>query len=140
MRHKRRNHLLGLGCPASRRVGHTPVFSLDAVSMKLNRLETTGAMSGWISGHKAVLKSGSKIIVQGGDIWVEIDGKNDLVENNHRMPERALVPESGACPGPDRNLAARVQRGTTEEGARRADARRLRQAADRKVSYSSSGL
>ena len=38
--------------------------------------------------------------------------------------QRALVHEFGPCASPHRNLATRVQRGTTEEGARRPDARR----------------
>ena len=43
-----------------------------------------------------------------------------------RVPERALVHQPGACPGRHRDVAAGVQRGATEEGTRRADARRLR--------------
>ena len=42
-----------------------------------------------------------------------------------RVPERALVHEPGACPGRHRNVATGVQRRATEEGTRRADARRL---------------
>ncbi len=45
-----------------------------------------------------------------------------------RMPQRALVHPPAACPDSHRDLAARVQRGTTEEGSGREDAKRLREA------------
>ena len=42
-----------------------------------------------------------------------------------RMPQRALVHQPGACPSRHRDVATGIQRGATEEGTRRADARRL---------------
>ena len=51
---------------------------------------------------------------------------------SRRMPQRALVHQPAARPRRDRELAAGIQRGTTEEGTRRADARRLREADGRK--------
>ncbi len=53
-----------------------------------------------------------------------------------RMPERALVHEPGARPSRDRDVATGRQRGATEEGTRRADARRLCQTADEGNGYS----
>src|SRR5688572_18522782 len=52
------------------------------------------------------------------------------------MPQRALVYQPGPCPSGDRGLATGIQRGATEEGTRRADARRLCQAADQRNGYS----
>ena len=42
-----------------------------------------------------------------------------------RMPQRALVHQPGPCASRDRDVATGIQRGTTEEATRRADARRL---------------
>ena len=53
-----------------------------------------------------------------------------------RVPQRALVHESGSYPGPRRGLATRVQRGAAEEGTGRAHARPVRQAAGRGTQYS----
>ncbi len=53
-----------------------------------------------------------------------------------RMPQRALVHQPGACPSRHRDVATGIQRGATEEGTRRADARRLRQTADEGNGYS----
>jgi transposase InsO family protein len=53
-----------------------------------------------------------------------------------RVPQRALVPESQACPGDHRGLAAGIQRGATEEGIGWPDTGCLCEAAGRKISYS----
>ena len=53
-----------------------------------------------------------------------------------RMPERTLVLQSAPCTATDRGVATRVQRGATEERARRADARAARQTTGNNIDYS----
>ena len=53
-----------------------------------------------------------------------------------RVPQRALVHQPGARTRGDRNVATGIQRRATEEGPRRADARRLCQDADKGNEYS----
>lgn len=72
-----------LGYMGSRQVGHTPVYSLDIDTLRINKLSTQGEAPGWISRHKTSL-SGDELIVSGGKIWVKEDDKFDLVENSNR--------------------------------------------------------
>ncbi len=70
-----------LGYPDDRVDGETPVYALDIVSMKIEKVPTTGAKPGWISEHKTELVDG-KLVVNGGNVWVDNNGVPDLVKND----------------------------------------------------------
>ncbi len=58
-----------LGYLEDRRPGYTQVFRLDIKTLKVERLETRGAMPGWISKHKASYDGQSVITVKNGKIF-----------------------------------------------------------------------
>ena len=70
-----------LGYPEDRKSGYTPVFKLDIPTMRMDRLETTGHMPGWIYKHKAVLNGDGDIVISGGTIWTTEGDKKTFVEN-----------------------------------------------------------
>lgn len=46
----------------------TPVYRLDLNSMAISKVETSGEMPGWISGHSAILSLPEEITVSGGKV------------------------------------------------------------------------
>ena len=72
-----------LGYSNSRKVGHTPIYSLDIDTFKIRKIKTSGEAPGWISRHKTVL-SGHELILSGGKIWVREGEKFNLVDNSDR--------------------------------------------------------
>lgn len=70
-----------LGYPDERRPGTTPVVILNLETLAISSVQTTGAVPGWIHGHKATLsEDGSSILIQGGKL--DRGGENkSLVEN-----------------------------------------------------------
>ncbi len=70
-----------LGYREDRQPGHTPVCRLDVDSLKIEKVDTRGDGPGWISKHKAASKDGREIVVKGGKIICEIDGKEAYVKN-----------------------------------------------------------
>lgn len=55
-----------LGYRESRKVGQTPVYCLDTLTMKIRALATTGDSPGWIYKHKARLSDKNTIAIIGG--------------------------------------------------------------------------
>lgn len=72
-----------LGYMGTRQSGHTPVFRLDISTMEIEKIKTTGKKPGWISGHKATLDDDLKIIIKGGEKYIDSGDKKDLIENKH---------------------------------------------------------
>ena len=68
-----------LGYPEDRQPGVTQVLSLSTKDFSISRVHTSGAMPGWISTHRSILKNG-QIIVSGGQVWTG----TDLIENERR--------------------------------------------------------
>lgn len=69
-----------VGYRERRRAGFTPVYRLDAKTLRVEAVVTSGECPGWIARHRAVLK-GSEIEVTGGETHVAPDAK---LEPNHR--------------------------------------------------------
>ena len=72
-----------LGYPESRRVGQTPVYSLDINTFGISSLSTSGEAPGWISSHKTRLVN-RELIVSGGEVWIKRAGSFDMA-SNHRQ-------------------------------------------------------
>lgn len=72
-----------LGYPESRRVGQTPVYSLDINTLRISKVSTSGEAPGWISGHKTKLVN-RELVVSGGEVWIEHAGSFDLVSNQRQ--------------------------------------------------------
>src|ERR1700760_3482427 len=64
----------GLGYPADRRSGFTPVYRLNLNNYEISQIPTHGAMPGWIYKHSCDILAG-KMIVRGGEIFEERNGK-----------------------------------------------------------------
>ncbi|CAB9511030.1 expressed unknown protein [Seminavis robusta] len=61
-----------VGYPQDRRPGFTPVFGLHVDTWKMERIETSGDMPGWIARHKAVYDPlSSSISITGG--WIIVN-------------------------------------------------------------------
>src|SRR5262249_15187763 len=64
-----------LGYRDDRTPGRTPVYSLDLGTYRINRLDTTGQVPGWINRHETGFDAGRRVItVRGGEVLVERDG------------------------------------------------------------------
>jgi ankyrin repeat protein len=72
----------GLGYQGRRRFGETPVYRLDADTLQIHRVETSGEPPGWISRRRAVLVSSNEIRVWGGKIAKEV-GDTESYDDNH---------------------------------------------------------
>jgi ankyrin repeat protein len=59
-----------LGYPRDRRPGFTPVHRLDVLNWRMEAVETSGEMPGWISNHRASLR-GDEIWLTGGKVMKE---------------------------------------------------------------------
>ena len=57
-----------LGYVDARKPGHTQVLSLDTESLRIEQIETTGDIPGWIYGHQAQLQDDG-IFITAGDIY-----------------------------------------------------------------------
>lgn len=68
-----------LGYPAQRRPGETPVYRLHCGSWRIEKVQTTGEMPGWIHRHKAQAISNHQIRISGGKI--DDGSANALVDN-----------------------------------------------------------
>lgn len=71
----------GLGYKDARRVGHTPVYSLDLTAYSVSEFETSGAMPGWIFKHEASFDASGFVTIRGGQIVEERDGKQIFRSN-----------------------------------------------------------
>lgn len=76
-----------LGYPEQRKEGHTPVYRLKLESWKIEAVETSGEMPGWIHGHRSRYDpAGNAISVTGGDIHVIAeDGHPELKPNDEQF-------------------------------------------------------
>lgn len=57
-----------LGYRGKREYGMTQVFELDLQTLKMERIETSGEMPGWVHRHRATLLEGGFIEVSGGKV------------------------------------------------------------------------
>jgi hypothetical protein len=71
----------GLGYPADRRPGTTPVFALDVRRWEFTAIETGGHPPGWLSNHEAHVDTDGVITIQGGDL-VEDHGGSQRFRRN----------------------------------------------------------
>lgn len=72
-----------LGYDEDRRPGYTQVYRLDIRTLKMERIETSGEMPGWISNHKAFFDGHSTITIVGGKLIINEDGEEDYVDNKY---------------------------------------------------------
>lgn len=64
-----------LGYRDARRFGCTPVYTLDPSSYQISEIEASGEMPGWIFEHDAELHANEIIVLRGGQLIEEVDGK-----------------------------------------------------------------
>lgn len=83
-----------IGYPDDRVPGHTPVYSLDLATYRIDRLDTAGQMPGWIGRHEAELDAGRRVItVRGGEVLIEREGGGRFRRNieEYELDLRTLV-------------------------------------------------
>ncbi|MDF2444817.1 MAG: Ankyrin [Moraxellaceae bacterium] len=81
-----------IGYYGTRRYGHTPVYRLDIRSWRMEEVQTTGDMPGWIYRHRATLMGEHEIRVEGGTVVLQQDGEESHVGNSacHVLDLRTL--------------------------------------------------
>jgi len=62
----------GLGYRGQRRPGPTPVRRLDTSTMAIAPVNATGASPGWLSGHRAHLRSHTEIVISEGTVLTSL--------------------------------------------------------------------
>lgn len=71
-----------IGYPDDRVPGHTPVYSLNLASYRIDRLDTAGQPPGWIGRHEAELDADRRVVtVRGGEVLVEREGGGRFQRN-----------------------------------------------------------
>jgi hypothetical protein len=71
-----------IGYPADRVPDHTPVYSLDLATYRIDRLDTTGQMPGWIGRHDADLDPARRVLtVRGGEVLAVREDKQRFRRN-----------------------------------------------------------
>lgn len=97
----------GLGYPAKRYYGTTPVYRLDTNSFRIQKIETYGEFPGWIYNHSADLNGQSIIRVKGGEVLEKArDGEThrlnefdfELNLNTLEWTKHDHKPETGVVP------------------------------------------
>lgn len=74
-------YLIGSLGYASARSTQTPVYRLDTVSLRIEKVETGGDSPGWIFGHRAIPVSKQEIRIQGGTLIAFAEGKETQTKN-----------------------------------------------------------
>jgi ankyrin repeat protein len=64
-----------LGYQGTRQYGKTPVYRLDLMTFRIDRLDTTGDCPGWIFKHRAAVVGPATVRVWGGTVVTETGGK-----------------------------------------------------------------
>ncbi|MGD2092502.1 MAG: ankyrin repeat domain-containing protein [Candidatus Aminicenantes bacterium] len=82
-----------LGYMKQRQNGITPVYRLNTVNYKIEKVETTGEAPGWISRHDADLIDQNTIRVSGGKLWALKDEK-ELAAAKEKKPVPPVKEES----------------------------------------------
>jgi thioredoxin len=76
----------GLGYHGSRKFGGvTPIYRLNCMAWKIEAIQSSGNNPGWIYAHKAILIDPGVLVVSGGKICHEVDGKEQHVENDDQF-------------------------------------------------------
>lgn len=63
--------------------GRTPVYRLNTRTWRMDRLETSGSVPGWIHGHRATRIGDRGILVTGGEVLTR-QGNEEQGTNNHQ--------------------------------------------------------
>jgi ankyrin repeat protein len=83
------NHFIwvigNLGYAGKRAYGKTPVFRLDAKSMKIEGINTTGTNPGWIYEHTATIFSDHEVRISGGKIVSMSEGEESHEDNEQEF-------------------------------------------------------
>lgn len=74
-----------LGYQGTRKFGVTPVYVLDTGTFRISARQPTGECPGWIYSHRARLRPDGDIVVQGGKVAVEVNGREEHVDNDRRF-------------------------------------------------------
>jgi ankyrin repeat protein len=72
-----------LGYADTRSYGTTPVFRLNLDDFRMETVNTSGEMPGWIYDHRASLVAGSRIHVTGGKVCSLVDGEERHIANSN---------------------------------------------------------
>lgn len=70
-----------LGYKDERRVGFTPVYSLDTNDYRITSLKTSGPAPGWIFNHESTVESDGTITLKKGKLIVEMEGQQRTRRN-----------------------------------------------------------
>ena len=73
-----------LGYGEDRRPGYTQAFRLEINTLKMERVETTGDIPGWINRHKAKYDGKSTITIEGGKLIIDQNGKEGYIDNEYQ--------------------------------------------------------
>lgn len=71
-----------LGYANARITGETPVYKLNCKNLAIREIKTTGNKPGWISTHSAQYNGSDGIIISGGKISGQRNGKLDYYDNS----------------------------------------------------------
>jgi hypothetical protein len=82
----------GLGYQDSRRPGDTPVYRLAYSDYRMTEVSTWGQKPGWIFKHTASFDSHQMLLVSGGELYDEFDGRKRYRGN---FEDYALNPDTG---------------------------------------------
>ena len=75
-------YLIGsLGYAGQRKAGETPVYRLDTQTFRIERLTVSGQGPGWIYRHRAALSGADEVMISGGIVVSEKDGKEVHADN-----------------------------------------------------------
>lgn len=77
-----------IGYPEGRKIGGTPVYSLDLADYAIEPLASDGPAPGWIHDHEAELLPGGVIAVRGGNVYEEANGERNFWRNASAFPLR----------------------------------------------------
>jgi hypothetical protein len=56
---------------------------LDINTLEIVKIETSGEIPGWMSRHKSYFDGDSIITVEGGKLIVDVNGKEDYINNEY---------------------------------------------------------
>ena len=72
-------HVIGcLGYRFDRQEGITPVFRLDTVTWRMQRLHCEGDGPGWIHRHRATMIDDGVVLISGGEVYTVKEGRSVL--------------------------------------------------------------
>jgi ankyrin repeat protein len=63
-------------------ISETPIYRLDVRTFQIERVRASGNSPGWIHRHRAKLTSANEIVIEGGEVLTDVNGKRLSVANS----------------------------------------------------------